>query len=139
MYEYKATVTNVVDGDTYDLDIDLGFEVYTRQRVRLLGVDTPEVRGELRDFGKMVTRLVAIWLLQGEGFTIRTQQDARGKYGRYLADIYMPYGGGDWLSERLIDKHMAVRYDGSDREALQEQHRQNWAWHQAEQERLEDD
>lgn len=51
MYEYYATITNVVDGDTYDVDIDLGFHIHIHERVRILDLDTPETRGIEKQYG----------------------------------------------------------------------------------------
>lgn len=56
MYEYKAVITNVVDGDTFDMDIDLGFHIHIHERVRLLGVDTPEKFGEEKQLGLIVKK-----------------------------------------------------------------------------------
>ena len=49
MFQYKAIITNVVDGDTFDMDIDLGFHIHIHERVRLLGIDTPESSARKRN------------------------------------------------------------------------------------------
>ena len=56
MYEYKAVIVNVVDGDTFDMNIDLGFNIHIHERVRLLNIDTPENRGAEKKLGKAVTQ-----------------------------------------------------------------------------------
>ena len=86
MYQYKAKVKRVVDGDTVDLDVDLGFHVIIRLRGRLLDVDTPE-RGH-QDWAKATEMLESLLKKQedGEGYvTIHTVKT--GKYGRWLIDI----------------------------------------------------
>ena len=86
MYTYKAKVIRCVDGDTADLEIDLGFKIFTLIRVRLAGVDTPE-RGH-EDFKKATLMLENLLLMQtdDEG-KIVIQTNKTGKYGRWLAEI----------------------------------------------------
>ena len=86
MYTYKAKLIRCVDGDTADLEIDLGFHIVAKIRGRLVGVDTPE-RGK-PDYKKATAMLEnLIWMqCDGEGyFTVRTEKT--GKYGRWLIDI----------------------------------------------------
>lgn len=88
MYEYKALVTNVVDGDTYDVVVDLGFEINFAIRIRLNGIDTPEswrpkTEGE-RAHGESATRFVKI-LIEGQEVIVRSHK--LGIYGRYAADV----------------------------------------------------
>jgi micrococcal nuclease len=54
MFQYKAIITNVIDGDTFDMDIDLGFHIHIHERVRLLGIDTPEKFGQEKELGLIV-------------------------------------------------------------------------------------
>jgi len=88
MYEYRAFVRKVYDGDTITVDIDLGFEVMLKnQKLRLYGINTPEVRGESREEGTKVrdalrTRISNKWI------KVKTHRDQKGKYGRWLAEIY---------------------------------------------------
>lgn len=82
-FEYNAVLDRVVDGDTVDLRIDLGFEITHKIRVRLLGIDAPE---RFTDEGKAATAALN-GLLEGEQLVVRTRKDRKGKYGRYLADI----------------------------------------------------
>ncbi|MCC8990771.1 MAG: thermonuclease family protein [Staphylococcus sp.] len=86
LYTFKATCTNVVDGDTIDIDIDLGFETFAKRRVRLLNVDTPE-RGqenykEATDFTKACV----------EGKKIYVQTYKSDVFGRYLANVWYEDG-----------------------------------------------
>jgi micrococcal nuclease len=108
MYEYRATVENVVDGDTIDVSIDLGFKTNTRQRMRLARIDTPE-RGQpgyasARDFVRDATA--------GKVVTIRTETVS--KWGYYLANVTLPDGKD--LSDTLLAAQLAKPYDGGKKE-----------------------
>jgi len=85
MYKYKAHVVKVVDGDTFDFMIDLGFRMYTQIRVRLKGYDAPEIRGPEREEGKAVKQICVQILTAAEQIYIETTKT--GKYGRWLADV----------------------------------------------------
>ena len=100
MYRYNAHVIKVYDGDTITVDIDLGLGVWLRgQKIRLAGIDTPEMRGDEKEEGRKVRDIVRDLILN-EDITIRTYRDKRGKYGRWLADVH--YEGlfiNEWLLE----------------------------------------
>jgi micrococcal nuclease len=81
MYQYKARVVNVVDGDTVDVTIDLGLQIYSNQRIRLYGIDTPE-RGQI-GFSEATARLRE--LIEGKEVTLKTHKVS--KYGQYLGEI----------------------------------------------------
>ena len=91
MYEYKVKeITKIYDGDTITVVLDLGFGVYRKEILRLYGIDTPELRGEKREQG-LISR---DWLrerlnVEMEKITIKTVRDMQGKYGRYLAEVYV--------------------------------------------------
>ena len=88
MYEYRAFVRKVYDGDTITCDIDLGFNMIMRnQKLRLVGINTPEVRGESRPEGLKVRDIVRS-RISNKWVTIKTHRDKKGKYGRWLAEIY---------------------------------------------------
>lgn len=88
MYEYMATVLSVYDGDTIRVDIDLGFGIVMQnQSIRLLGMNTPEVRGEERQEG-LVARDFVRSMIDGKEIMLRTFKDTKGKYGRWLAEVY---------------------------------------------------
>lgn len=99
MYRYRAIVQRVVDGDTYDLVIDVGFYMTLTTRVRLRGVDTPEVRGESRAAGLVASAWVKERLPEGCAVLVRTYK--MGKFGRYIADVYYVPGAPDATAERL--------------------------------------
>lgn len=91
-YTYDAVVNRVVDGDTLDLTIDLGFSVFIKQRVRLLRVNTPEIYGVKKDSeeykrGKEASQITLDWVANN-GYKIRVYTKKTEKYGRYLAEIY---------------------------------------------------
>ena len=88
MFEYRAIVTKVYDGDTITVNIDLGFGVWVKgQKLRLLGIDTPEVRGVEREAG-LKSRDVLRERIMDKEIRVKTQKDKKGKYGRWLATIY---------------------------------------------------
>ena len=87
MYTYQAKVTSVYDGDTITVDIDLGLCVWVRsQKIRLHGLDAPELRGDSRPHG-LESRDKLRELIDGKTVTLRTHKDDKGKYGRWLGTI----------------------------------------------------
>ena len=128
MYEYNTTIRRVVDGDTVDIWIDLGFGVRIKERVRMAGIDTPESR--TRDdrekiFGKRATARVEELLPVGEEFrAVSRSYDARGKFGRAMMDFYLP--DGQMLCQVLLDERLAVRYHGQHKDDIREEHEANW-------------
>lgn len=91
MYQYTATVINVVDGDTIDVVVDLGFDTFTKQRLRFARVDAWETRGPERQKGLQAKAWLQATL--NEKIEIRTTQtrkgsELRGKYGRYIAELF---------------------------------------------------
>jgi micrococcal nuclease len=89
MYEYKADLIKVVDGDTIDVDVDLGFSVHTRQRLRYARVDAWETRGAEREKGLVAKQFLIDLIAGGKGLMVRTVKDKQGKYGRYLAEVFV--------------------------------------------------
>lgn len=91
MYEYRARITRVIDGDTVEAEIDLGFHVTLSVTLRLAGINAPETRGADRPRGLAATRFLEALLddLAGDTrvLTVRTRKDVTEKYGRYLADL----------------------------------------------------
>ena len=88
MYEYKAIIVNVVDGDTFDMNIDLGFNIHIHERVRLLNIDTPENRGAEKKFGKAVTQY-AKKHFEGKEVILRSSKNKTDSFGRWLAEVYI--------------------------------------------------
>ena len=107
MYEYRATVVKVYDGDTLTVDIDLGFGVFLKkQKVRLRGIDTPEIRGAERKMG-LIARDRVRELVLNRAVLIQTHKDKKGKYGRWVADVYINTTS---LSEILLNEGLATSY-----------------------------
>jgi micrococcal nuclease len=114
MYEYSATLrsdSDVHDGDTFWLDVDLGFGIHlVRLDVRLLGVDCPELRRS-DGLGETARDFVVAWFAQHSGpWVIQTVKDHTEKYGRYLAQIMAPDGAS--LAPDLLAAGLAKPYDG---------------------------
>jgi micrococcal nuclease len=103
-YKYNAAVVRVVDGDTIDVSIDLGFKIFSVQRIRLKGVDTPEIYGrttpEEKELGKAASEYVKELLPVGKQIVVETSKNKKGKYGRYLAVIWVD---GQSLNQMLIE------------------------------------
>ena len=132
MCEYKALINRVVDGDTVDVDIDLGFGVWLHdERVRIMGIDTPESR--TRDlvekaFGLASKARLKELIPEGTVQTLKTEvdkdgEDAKGKFGRILGDFLSE--GGRRVTEILIEEGHAVDYYGGSKEEIQAQHMKN--------------
>ena len=119
-YNFRVTEINrVVDGDTIDVTIDLGFDLYKKERVRVAGIDTPEKRTrnlEEKALGIDATNWLKEKLAQAitgdDELTIRTELSGGvGKYGRLLGWLYI--GDGDVsLNEEMIKQGYAWEYDG---------------------------
>lgn len=112
MYEYKVwRVDRVVDGDTVDIIIDLGFGLFKKERVRVAGVDTPEKRTSderEKKLGIDATEYAVRWFYASdEPVIVRTEKD--GKYGRMLGYFYR---NDECFNEKLIEDGMAWEYDG---------------------------
>jgi len=124
MYEYKAKLDRVIDGDTVDLFIDLGFGIWTKQRIRMFGINTPESRTrdlEEKKRGLAAKKRVREFLKMGP-LTLRTQKgDSKGKYGRILGIIVCtPKDSDKYSDELIINEEMikeghAVEYFGGKR------------------------
>ena len=130
MFEYAATVVKIVDGDTVDVLVDLGFDTFVggkRGRIRLYGIDAPESRTrdkEEKKYGLLAKRFVEDFMPVGTVVTLRTYKDKGGKYGRYMGD-FKRYD--KWLCEELVKNHLAVEYFGQSKALIQEAHLRNRA------------
>jgi micrococcal nuclease len=114
MYTYKAKLIRVVDGDTIDAEIDLGFGVFMRQRVRLYGINTPESR--TKDLVEKELGLAAKARLSeilGKEFIIETILNKRGKFGRVLGTIHAFHPDSEEtfnVNELLVEEGYAKPY-----------------------------
>jgi len=112
MYRYNAELLRIVDGDTIDVLIDLGFNITIKERVRLYGIDTPEVRTRnLEEKARGKAASARLGELLTEHFIIETKIDKRGKFGRLLGIIYAHVDGKlTNLNEALVQEGHAERY-----------------------------
>jgi micrococcal nuclease len=116
---YGATVLNVIDGDTVDLMIDLGFNIHHKIRVRLYGVNTPESRTSNKEekvLGLKAKDFTKDWLTSHKWVYINTIPDKNDKYGRILAKIYSSENINDpstaCLNKDIVESGLAREYYG---------------------------
>ena len=130
MYEYKVKILKVVDGDTVDVDIDLGFGVVlSDERVRIMGIDTPESRTRdkvEKKFG--LASKARLKSLLGKTGILKTQinkngEDMKGKFGRILGDFVAE--DGRMVTDILVEEGHAVAYFGGSKEEIQLKHMAN--------------
>ena len=110
-YEYYGECVNIVDGDTIDVTLDLGFHLSFSMRLRLHGLDAPEKRGHEREAGLEATRWLTEKILN-EDIKIETYKDKTGKYGRMLATIYRPVYGIKDISSRWVNVNNEMILEG---------------------------
>ncbi len=105
MYEYRAFVRKVYDGDTITVDIDLGFNVLLRsQKIRLTRINTPEIRGKERQAG-LKSRDALRKKIGSKWIKLKTQKDKKGKYGRWLGEVWLDDECvNDWLLQEGLAK-----------------------------------
>ena len=131
MYEYKCKILRVVDGDTVDIDIDLGFGIWMhKERVRMMGIDTPESR--TRDkvekaFGLASKARLKELLPVGSIQVLKTEidksgEDKKGKFGRILGDFIVD---DRRATDILIEEGHAVAYFGGSKEEIEMKHMAN--------------
>ena len=134
MYRYKVNVTRVVDGDTVDVDIDLGFGmIYKKQRVRMKGIDTPESRTrdlEEKYFGKLSKAFLKKSLEEADSIELLSYD--KGKFGRILGTLYAIHNEGHPqyevsidVNNLMIEENYAVLYDGQSKEDIKNNHLKN--------------
>jgi len=114
MYTYFVkSIDRVVDGDTIDISIDLGFDLTKKERVRLAGIDTPEKRTKNpkeKEMGYQATEFLEMHLMEATKLTVRTEKD--GKFGRMLGWLYKTDKDTMSINQIMIDKGYAWAYDG---------------------------
>ena len=108
MYEYKAFVRRVYDGDTITVDIDLGFGILVKnQKIRFLGINAPEIRGESRKNG-LISRDFLRNKISGKWVTLKTSKDKKGKYGRWLGEIFLLEEN---INSTMLAEGLAKKYE----------------------------
>lgn len=134
MYQYKVSVVKVVDGDTIDVDIDLGFStVLKKQRVRMVGIDTPESRTRdlvEKKFGKASKKHLKKLLESAESLSLISHD--KGKFGRILGTVIAHFAEGHPvyeteinINDQMIKDNHAVKYSGENKDLVEEQHLAN--------------
>jgi micrococcal nuclease len=126
MYEYSCTVTKVVDGDTIDVVLDLGFSILHKCRVRLYGIDTPESRTRDKDEkvrGKLAAKFLEDAITNGKTIVLQSKlKDSKGKFGRVLGDIVVD---GLNINQEMILNFLAVKYHGQSKTDIETEHLEN--------------
>jgi len=119
MYEYKVKITRVVDGDTVDAEVDLGFDTFIKDRIRLMGIDTPESRTRNRKekaLGLAAKAYLKELLRKNKGdIILRTSKEGKGKFGRILGTLLI-YDGMTSVNQMLIDEGHARDYFGGSKD-----------------------
>tara|TARA_B110000211_G_C13943107_1_gene492610 strand:+ start:397 stop:843 length:447 start_codon:yes stop_codon:yes gene_type:complete len=130
MYEYKAKLMRVVDGDTIDAEIDLGFNIFIKERIRFAGIDTPEsrTRNKHEKSWGMAAKSRVIDLLNGDNseFVLTTKIQKKGKFGRILGSIVL--NDGTEVSEVLLSEKLAIPYEGGNKDETREKYGVKELW-----------
>lgn len=110
IYYYRVNVFRVIDGDTVEADIDLGFGVWIRDRLRLAGIDAPEMTGNDKELGRVAKCYLKALIAEQDAVYAQTFKDKRGKYGRMLATLFGPDGLNlnDLLVSRGYARHVTL-------------------------------
>jgi micrococcal nuclease len=123
VYEYKCEVTRVVDGDTVDCVLDLGFSILHKCRVRLYGIDTPESRTRDLDEkarGKLASKFLQDSIDNGKDIVLRSElKDSKGKYGRVLGSIIVDDLD---INKAMVTNNLAVKYFGQSKSDVEAEH-----------------
>ena len=132
MYEYRCKIVRVVDGDTVDVDIDLGFGVWMhKERIRLHGIDTPESRTrdlEEKKYGLLAKEQVKFFLPEGTMQTLVTVKDKAGEFGRILGKFKIFDSKNDCettINDWMIQEHHAAPYMGQSKDQIAQIHLDN--------------
>tara|TARA_R100000008_G_scaffold80554_1_gene63051 strand:+ start:888 stop:1361 length:474 start_codon:yes stop_codon:yes gene_type:complete len=133
MYRYNCIIRRVVDGDTVDVDIDLGFGIWKqKERIRLYGIDTPESRTSdavEKIFGKEAARVVEHFLPVGSKQVMESIKDKAGKFGRTLGNFIIFDKEQDretTINEFMIENNYAVGYHGQSKDSISQEHLDNY-------------
>ena len=113
LYYYKAEVQSVYDGDAITVDIDLGLSTWVRgEKIRLHRINAPELRGDEREVG-LISRDYLRSLIDKKEIWLQTIKDKKGKYGRYLGEIWIEDSQNKWIkiNDLLVEKGFAEYKD----------------------------
>ena len=127
-YSYRVkSIKKIIDGDTFDCIMDLGFDVLLEARVRMMGIDTPESRTrdlEEKKFGLLAKEYLTEKLAT-EDLIVTTEVDnEKGKFGRILGWVW---ANGINVNKQMIDENMAVAYHGQSKDDIEQAHLNNRA------------
>tara|TARA_B100001093_G_scaffold113042_1_gene105441 strand:+ start:340 stop:756 length:417 start_codon:yes stop_codon:yes gene_type:complete len=125
---YRADITRVVDGDTCDVTLHLGFDILYKGRVRLTGIDTPESRTRdlvEKKFGLASKQYFKDWAAKYDSVLVESTE--KGKFGRILGRIYNP-DMSECYNDKSIEDHHAVVYNGENKDLVEQQHMDNRIW-----------
>ena len=131
MYTYNVTIVRVVDGDTVDVDIDLGFGMtYSNQRIRLAGIDTPECRTRdsvEKKYGFLAKHFLEYQLPVGSTCAMISHEFQKGKFGRILGEFIIQdeLGMNISINDLMIGEHLAVEYHGQSKDDIDDEHLRN--------------
>lgn len=126
-FAYKVrSIVKIIDGDTFDCILDLGFDVLLEARVRMAGIDTPESRTSdkvEKKFGLASKEYLKEHIKHAEDIIVRTELDnEKGKFGRILGTVYLD---GVNINQKMIDEGYAVAYHGQSKDDVEAQHLSN--------------
>lgn len=111
VYEYVIANPRIIDGDTIECDVGLGFGMWKRETFRLYGINTPEIRGDDKVAGYAAKDYLQKYIENSDETVIRTIKDKQGKYGRYLAIIICTRGDIKYnVNDLLLEFGYAVEY-----------------------------
>lgn len=113
LFHYRAIVRSIYDGDTCTVDIDLGLGCWVHgEKIRLYRINAPELKGAQREAG-LLSRDFLRKKIQGKEVFIHTVKDKKGKYGRYLADIWLKSEDDRWINinDMLVQNGFAIYKD----------------------------
>lgn len=126
MYEYKTKILRIVDGDTIDVEIDLGFGIQLqRVRIRVNGIDCPETRTSdkiEKKYGQLAKEYAQTILPINSIQTLKTENNKTDKFGRVLGDFLV---NENTFSKVMVEAHHAVEYNGENKETIAKAHEIN--------------
>jgi micrococcal nuclease len=121
MYEYKVKITRVIDGDTVDADVDLGFDTYIKDRIRLMGIDTPESRTRNKKEKQLglasKARLKELCAINKGNIVLKTSKEGKGKFGRILGSLYVSGSNVSFNAVLVSEGHARPYFGGSKSES----------------------
>ena len=135
MFEYRVNITRLVDGDTVDAELDLGFNIIYKERIRLMGIDTPESRTRNKVEKKLglksKARLKELISENKGNIILKTSKEGKGKFGRILGTLLLTVGDKEFsvnefsINDIMIDEGHAREYFGGKKDKLGEWTRQD--------------